>query len=295
MTFSLSSWPRRFQLVLLLALWLGAVGAVRALELHSERAAKTDLALTGLLGGVPAGEARYVRWSDLRALPTEKLTLSGEFVPGEQEVTVVFLSELWKVLPRAASADTLFARCNDGYTSIYSTSFIEKERPFLVLEINGAGPEKWPPPGLKFNPGPYVITVSDRAAPGVSGLLDVNHKKPWGVSSLEIGNFAERERDLLTGPGAKLSASGKEGREIWINSCASCHSGPGNAFGGSKSDRPFAVLAAHAQFNQDYFKKYVRNPKSLVPTAKMEPHPHYTDEQLEALISFIIGMAGKAE
>jgi cytochrome c2 len=288
-SFLSGDWRRAFFLLGCVA--VSGVSSVRALELRQERGGETDLAVSGLLKGLPAGETRYLRWADLRALPVEKLKLAGEFVPGEQEVTVVFLAELWKVLPLADSADTLLARCNDGYASIYRDRFVEKQRPFLVLEINGQGPEKWPPPGLAFNPGPYVITVSDTVAPGVSRLLDVEHKKPWGVSSLEIANYAERDRDLFSGKWAKLSARAQDGREIWVNSCASCHRGPGNSFSGAKSDRPFEVLAAHAQYNPDYFKKYVRDPKSLVPTAKMEPHPHYTDAQLEALIAFITAAA----
>ena len=58
-------------------------------------------------------------------------------------------------------------------------------------------------------------------------------------------------------------------------------------FAGTKSDRPFEVLAAHAGYNQAYFKNYVRDPKSVSASAKMEAHPHYTDGQLDALMAFI--------
>ena len=84
------------------------------------------------------------------------------------------------------------------------------------MAINGPGPEKWPPPGLTFNPGPSVISVSADVAPAVALLVD-----------------------------------------------------------------------AHACHNPDYFKRYVRAPKSLVAAAKMEPHPHYTDTQLDELIAFV--------
>ena len=264
-----------------------------ALPLHSEKSSPLDLAVTGRLADVPAGEKRYVRWADLRALPTTKLRLDGEFVPGEQELTVVFLSDLWAALPAGAGADTLLATCDDGYASIYRTAFIADYRPFLVLEINGQGPEKWPPAGLNFNPGPYVISVSPRLVPAVATLLDAGHKKPWGVTTLELANFAERDRDSFSGRWAALSARAAAGREIWINSCASCHRGPVSTFGGTKSDRPFEVLAAHAAYNRDYFKKYVRAPTSLIAGAKMEAHPHYTDAQLDALIAFITAESGK--
>lgn len=271
-----------------------AQSADAALPLQRERTSPYDLILTGRLAGVPAGEERFVRWADLRALPTVKLRLDGEFVPGEQELTVVFLSDVWAALPRGAGADTLLATCaSDGYASIYRERFIADYRPFLVLEINGQGPEKWPPPGLNYNPGPYVITISAHVVPAVATLLDAGHKKPWGVTAVEVANFAERDRDSFTGRWASLSPRAEAGREIWINSCASCHAGPGRTFGGTKSGRPFDVVAAHAANEPAFFKKYVRAPTSLVPAAQMEAHPHYTDAQLDALIAFITAENGK--
>lgn len=269
------------------AVLIASASARATLTLHPAPDSSYDLLVSGRLTGVPAGEKRYVHWAELRALPVTKLKLTGEFVPGEQEVTGLFLADLIKALPTAADADTVLATCTDGYTSIYQNAFIAKYRPFVVLEINGNGPEKWPPEGLKFNPGPYVITVSKELAPGVDQLLDVGHKRPWGVNAIEIANFAEREKDAFTGNWATLSPAAQSGRELWVNSCASCHQGPGKIFGGTKSDRPFQVLQVHATYNADYFKKYVRTPQALNPAAKMEAHPHYTDEQLDALMAFI--------
>lgn len=258
-----------------------------ALELKPQRGSSHDLAVSGRLAGVPSGETRYISWAELRALATTRLQLTGEFVPGEQEVTALFLQDLLAVLPLAPGADTVLATCTDGYASIYRTAFIAEYRPFLVLEINARGPEHWPPPGLKFNPGPYVISISPKLAPAVATLLDAGHKRPWGVTALEFVNFAERQRDVFSGRWAAPSAAAQVGREIWVNSCASCHQGPGRMFGGTKSDRPFPVLVAHAAYNADYFRKYVRDPQGVIAGAKMEAHPHYTDEQLAALIAFI--------
>lgn len=269
------------------ALALCAALPLAALELHRERAASTDLALTGKLIGVPAGETRYVRWADLRALTTTKLTLTGAFMPGPQKVTALFLSDLWDALPRDADTDVLLATCKDGYASVYRQDFIKSYRPFLVLEINGFGPNQWPPPGRNSDPGPYVIHVSTELVPAAVTVLDVGHKRPWGTVALEIATFADRFRDAFTGKWAALTPRAAAGRKIWINSCASCHRGPGTIFGGTKSDRPFEVLAAHAAYNAAYFKKYVCAPTSVLPGATMEPHPHYTDAQLDELIAFI--------
>lgn len=270
-------------------LFLASLPAILAetLTLHPGRSSPYDLAITGRLAGVPSGEIRYARWADLRALPTTVLTLNGEFTAGEQKVTALFLSDLWAALPSAADADVVLATCTDGYAAVFPRDFLASHRPFVVLEIDGRGPDAWPPAGLSFNPGPYVITVSPAVAPEVAGLLDASHKRPWGVATLEIANYAEKFAALLEGSRATATGDLATGREIWVHSCLSCHAGPGKTFGGTKSDRPFEVLAAHATHNAEYFKRYVRDPKAVMPAAQMEAHPHYTDAQLDALIAFL--------
>lgn len=258
------------------------------LELHPERASPFDLAIKGSLKGVPPGETRYLRRADLETLPSRELTLTGEFVPGEQSVTIILLDDLLSRLPRTAEADTVIATCTDGYASVYTKEFIAGQKPFVVLRINGQGPDHWPPPGLKFNPGPYVISVADQLAPGVSALLDIGHKRPWGVDTVEIANYASRFTPLLSTPATPLSPLATEGRTLWVDSCFSCHEAPGSEkLGGTKAARPLPILALHATYNPAYFKTYVRTPTSLNPAAKMEPHPHYTEGQLDALIAFL--------
>lgn len=258
-----------------------------ALELHTEKESPYDLALKGKIEGLVPGELRYLRWSDLKGLSTSKMRVDGEFVPGEQEVTIVMLDEVLSKIPRPAGADAIISTCNDGYASIYTSEFIAERRPFIVLEINGNGPEKWPPGGMKFNPGPYVISIADQLSPGASKILDAGHKRPWGVDTLEFINYTERFSQLHTGA---LSAPGilaEKGRELWINSCFSCHNLPQENLGGTKATRPIQIVATHAAYNPDYFKSYVRNPTKMNPMAKMEPHPHYSDDQLNELIAFL--------
>ena len=273
-------------------LWLVGTGLAcaaptPALELHPRRAAASDLALTGRLAGVPAGETRFVRWADLRALPTTKLSPKGEFLTGAQELTVVFLNDLWDALPRTAGADTFLATCNDGYASVYRADLMASHRPFLVLEINGYPNDHWPPPGMKTNPGPYAIWVSASIAPAVAQLLDAAHKRPWGVTMIEVASYADRFAGAYNGRWAGLSPRAAAGREIWINSCASCHPGPGDTFGGPKGGLSFALLATHANAQPDFFKSYIRAPKAFRPDAKMDPHPHYTDIHIAAIIAFV--------
>ncbi len=276
--------------LLLLAL-SGSAGlcATGTLTLHPDRASATDLALTGRLAGVPAGETRFVRWADLRALPSARLSAKGTFMPGARDVTVVFLSDLWSALPRTAGADVLLATCTDGYASVYRAELMAEHRPYLILEVNGLPPGQWPAAAmnLHMDPGSYAIWVSTSVAPAVTGLLDAGHKRPLGVTTLEVASFADRFQGSYHGRWEHLSPRAVAGREIWINSCASCHLGPGETFGGSKSDRIFDVLAFHARDRPEFFTQYVRAPKSVRPDAKMEAHAHYTDVQMAALVAFV--------
>jgi cytochrome c2 len=267
-------------------------GNARAIELHGDRSSPFDLEVRGTLPSVPQGASRYVRWGDLRALPVTKLTLSGEFLKGPEVLTVIFLSDLMKALEVTPETDLLLATCDDGYVGIYTGDFIAKYRPFLVLEIDGKGPKDWPPKGLDFNPAPYVITVSADLVPASNQFMDVEHKKPWAVTTIEVASYSDKFKGFYSGKWASLSASAQAGRQIWINSCASCHGGPEGTFGGTKAQRPFQVIAAYAGYDQPFFTKYVRNPQSLVPSAKMEAHPHYTDANFADLIAFITA-AGK--
>jgi cytochrome c2 len=277
--------------VLLAGLCVLASAPAWALDLHPAPTSPVDLALTGRLTGVPAGATVYARWSDLRALPTTVLEMDGEFIKGKQSVTVLFLSDLMKALPEEADADCLLARCADGYASVFTSAFISRYRPFLVLEIDGRGPKEWPPKGLDFNPGPYAVTVSPALAPDFAAYRDGEHKRPWGVTTLEVASYAARFKAIYAGRWASLSPSARDGREIWINSCASCHQGPDGVFGGTKAGRAFQVVQAYAGYDRAFFDNYVRNPKALVPCAQMEPHPHYSDEELNGLAAFLT--AGK--
>jgi len=284
MNYSLSSWRRTLRATLVITL---LIQTAFGLQLHEKKESPYDLALKGRLVGLAPGETRYLKWAELRELPNRKIVLEGEFVPGKQEVTAVMLSDILAMLPREAQADSLIATCTDGYASIYNEAFLTKYKPFLVLEINGKGPEQWPPEGLKFNPGPYVISITEVIVPEAKTLLDAGHKRPWGVDTLEFVNYADRFAGFYKGALANPSDVIKEGRELWVNSCFSCHNQPEKNLGGTKAAWPMQIVATHATHNAAYFRDYVRNPTKLNPMAKMEPHPHYTDAQLNALIEFL--------
>ncbi len=246
-----------------------------------------DLPISGFLAGAPAGTPLHVTRAALSSLPTTDVDVAGEFGTKARVATVVVLEDLLKALPLSPGADLVLADCKDGYMGVYPLDFIRRYHPFLILRLDGVGPEGWPPPGLQYNPGPYVAYVSEHLAPGVGAFRDVEHKKPWGVTGLRVTSRAAAFGGFTRGRWADLPAPAAAGREIWIHSCASCHPGPEGVAGGTKAGLPFAVPVAVAGGSAPFFMQYVRSPTSLVPTAKMEPHPHYTDAELGELIAFL--------
>jgi hypothetical protein len=62
---------------------------------------------------------------------------------------------------------------------------------------------------------------------------------PGAFPEIELANYEERYAAIHQGRWSQVSPRAVQGRQIWINSCASCHQGPGGIFGGTKSDRPF--------------------------------------------------------
>ncbi len=202
-------------------------------------------------------------------------------------MTVVFLNELIAALPVERKADCLFATCSDRYASFFTRAFIARYRPFLVVAIDGAGPDRWPLPEMTGNPAPWAIGVSSRLVPAAGAYPDIEHKKPWSVVKIEFGRFDKRFAGAYSGRWASISARAKRGRVIWENSCDSCHLGPGRIFSGNQARQPFAILAAVAKGDPGLFRRYVRDPKSVIATARMEPHPRYSDIQLADLIAFV--------
>jgi hypothetical protein len=252
---------------------------------------KFDLPISGLLEGLPAGTQGHLDRSDLLALPTTVIDVTGKFGSEAKDARVLFLSDLVAALPAKPGANVLLASCTDGYLSVYTFDFIRRYRPYLVLEIAGRGPEHWPPPGLAFNPAPFAIDASASLAPGVEEYRDIGHKRPWGVVSIRLSSMPESFGAFFQGRWASPSPAAAAGREIWINSCASCHPGAGGATGGTKSGRPMEIVQAIAGANRAFFMQYVRNPTSLDPRAKMEPHPWYSDAELDQLIEFLTAPA----
>jgi len=107
--------------------------SAEGLTIMAERGSPFDLEISSGLEGQPEGEARFVSWEDIYSLPSSQLELEGEFVPGKQTITIIFLDDLWNALPVDPANDTLTAFCTDGYFSVYQPDFMAAHKPFVVV------------------------------------------------------------------------------------------------------------------------------------------------------------------
>jgi len=76
----------------------------------------------------------------------------------------------------------------------------------------------------------------------------------------------------------------KDGFIIAQQNCFRCHDNAGQ--GGTKSGRPWPVLAAWAGASPQRFAAYVRNPQAVNPKSQTEPSPQYDDATMQALVEY---------
>src|SRR5665213_1108664 len=113
------------------------------------------------------------------------------------------------------------------------------------------------PARARLQPGPPGDRRLERR--GARSRVVAGHRtQEVAGGGFDPGHLDGRELwGFYRGRWASASASVEAGREIWINSCASCHPGPEGVSGGTKSGRPFPVLEAFAGSDRKFFTQYV--------------------------------------
>jgi len=258
--------------------------APSALKLHPERRDATDLEIYGPFAGFAEGEPAFIRYEDLLALddlhPWESPL---ELVDEPVQVEGLDLATLWEALGVKGSTNLVLADCSDGYQGNYGFNVLTRNRPMLFLRINGQTVPDWAASHDRPEWGPYIIYVSNE-----DGLKDPSHKNPWGVERM---TFTTEE--AVFGPYLEIVAAENDphaglGLEMFIHNCSSCHNAQETAMGGSFSTRPLSLIAMFAQTNEAYFRDVVVDPAKTNPLAERMPaHPHYTAEDLDALVAFM--------
>lgn len=280
----------RLALVVLLA--VAAVGNVRAAGqgiLHDERSAAGDLEVGGELKGLPTGATRYIRYEDLLRLPQEKYTVDddGNFA-GKTEIAGVALETLAQLLGRATDDAMVVAICNDKYRTNYPRDYLAAHRPLLVLRINGMLRDQWPLSDKGGPMGPYLIS-HPFFKPAFKVLSHEDEPQvPYGVTRIEV-----RQESVVFGairasrPGGgdwpAESAVG-QGYAIARQDCFRCHNM--GAQGGTLAGVPWLRLGKIADADGARFRRTIRDPESVTPGAKMQPHRDYDDATLDALTAY---------
>lgn len=252
--------------------------------LQSQRRSRLDLELSGDLAGVPAGETRYISREELLQLPQDSLTAEDGNFPHTAHVSGVPLDVLVHRFAAHPGADMALAICSDKYCAPYTRAYLAAHKPILVLNVNGEPPANWPKDADGSYMGPYLIS-NPRFTPSFSLLSHKDEQQiPWGVVRME---FRNEQRILATlaprGPSAGRPLV-QDGYRIAQQNCFRCHNLGGA--GGKKAGLPWGVLAAWAAGSPDFFREYVRDPKSKNPKALMPGSPEYDSQTLRALAAY---------
>lgn len=261
--------------------------------LHRQRRSVLDLELSGDLAGVPAGAVRYISREELLRLPQDSFTVHDGNFPHTAGVSGVRLDVLVRRFAAQPGADLALGICSDKYCAPYTRAYFAAHKPILVLTVNGEGPAKWPkdPDGRYM--GPYLIS-NPRFTPSFSVLSHQDEEQiPWGVVRVE---FRDERRILATiaprGPSASEPLV-QDGYRIAQQNCFRCHNLEGA--GGKKSGLTWQVLAAWATGSPDFFRAYVRDPKSKNPKAQMPGSAGYDSQTLRALTDYFRTFTRPAE
>lgn len=276
----------RITTAVVLALWISApcskAETKAHLPLQTWRSAADDLEISGNLAGA-LGTPRFIRYSDLLALPQETATndpvddFSSPFI-----VTGVPLASLARLL--GAKNNLIVAVCSDGYRGHFPTDYIAAHAPILVLKINGLTHDSWKQFADHGDVGPYFIANPHFAPSFHLFSHEDESQNPYGVVRLEVRD--ERLFHARFRPPLRYAESSPEfmGYRIAMQNCLRCHNLGSD--GGEKAGRSWYQLAAWAHSNPTSFKRYVGAPLVVMPCSRMPARPSYDAQTLDALTAY---------
>lgn len=277
---------RRFAGFLIFAnLLLSAHAASHFEMLHHKRSAPDDLEISGELDGFFGHVTQYISYRDLLTLPQETYTVTndGNFA-APTKLTGIRLEYLLESFGRSPKNEFIAAICSDDYRSHYLQEYLTAHHPILVLKIDGKLHDNWPKSAEGDSLGYYLVSNPD-FKPSFQVLSHIDEAQiPYAVVRLNI----EKQEKLIQAilPPGKWSSDSTEmqGYRIAQQNCLRCHNV--SVEGGQRSDRSWYILAAWASSESENFKRYIRNPKSVMPSAKMPAQKQYDDATLNALTKY---------
>lgn len=193
------------------------------------------------------------------------------------------LAELPAALGAAPDADVTIMRAADNYFSFFTRDYIERHQPFLAVRLDGQVPSKWPKTSYGAALGPYLVAHEDfKPAEMLIGLKE-QARFPYAVVSVEFARAADTV-DKLKVSGSETNDLLRIGQNLALSACISCHHA--GDFGGTLAQRPWAILSTWAKADPSYFRRYVRDPKSVNPNSKMGGFKDWPDEAIESVRAY---------
>jgi len=258
-----------------------------SIKMEARRQSPLDLEIGGDLPGLPTGSVRYIAREELMKLPQVSNAVDDDAnFAGKAEISGVLLTELMKALAVPQAGTMAVAICVDQYHAHFPEEYVRAHQPILALKINGLLPANWPTNAEVHGAamGPFLISHA-KFTPSFKVLAHEDEPQiPWGVLRLEFRKETAALAAIAPrGPHANETGV-KDGYVIAQQNCFRCHDNKGE--GGTKSGRPWPVLAAWAEASPARFAAYVRNPQAVNAKSQMAPSPQYDDATMQALIGY---------
>jgi len=258
-----------------------------SIKTEARRQSPLDLEIGGDLPGLPTGIVRYIAREELMKLPQVNDAVDDDAnFAGKAEISGVLLTELMEALAVPQAGTMAVAICVDQYHAHFPEEYVRAHQPILALKINGLPPANWPTNAEVHGAamGPFLISHA-KFIPSFKVLAHEDEPQiPWGVVRLEFRKEAAVLAAIAPRRPRANVAGVKNGYVIARQNCFRCHDHQGQ--GGTKSGRPWPVLAAWAEASPARFAAYVRNPQAVNAKSKMAPSPQYDDATMQALIAY---------
>jgi cytochrome c2 len=276
---------RVFAGLLMVAVLAVPVAAHPQSILHVQRSSSGDLEVGGELAGLPPGTTRYVRYEDLLKLPQETYTVNDDLTLAHgTTIGGVALTTLAHLFGQSPRSTLIVAICFDRYRTNYPLDYLAAHRPLLVLRVNGNLRDKWPRAPSGDSLGSYFIS-HPFFKPAFKVLSHEDEAQiPYGVVRLEF-----RRESVVFGairPRGNWSAGSPvdQGYRIARQDCFRCHNS--GAEGGRKAGRSWTELGAVALSDPARFMRFIHDPASVTPGARMPGEPDYDRATLQALTAY---------
>ena len=261
-----------------------------AILIYPARQSSSDLAISGMIAGLPEGAIGYVRYTDLSTLPKIGIDIPNddnfrEIQPGHNpHATGIYLDVLAHSLGALPSSDMIDATCSDEYRGHYPASYIAAHHPILVIAVNHRPVSEWAKAAHQRDPGPYFVT-HENFLPSFKVLSHADRPQvPSGVVRLNFTTIAATYGSIAPRGHFAPESMEEHGFIIARQNCFRCHNQ--GKYGGTKAGRTWMTLSTWAREQPAYFENYVSNPKAFELQAKMPGNPDYDKSTLDALAAY---------